>query len=98
VATAVLCRLGAGPRMTRIHANQKMVGAARSPIRRLNEPEARADPSLRRESAVADRRYQFVAATSLLVWICESVGLRLFLFAARRITLLLTHCHSCIAI
>jgi hypothetical protein len=69
--------------MTRIHANQKMVGAARSPIRRLNEPEARADPSLRRESAVADRRYQFVAASSLLVWICESVGLRLFLFAAR---------------
>jgi hypothetical protein len=83
---------------SRIHANQKMVGAARSPIRRLNEPEARADPSLRRESAVADRRYQFVAASSLLVWICESVGLRLFLFAARRITLLSTHCHSCIAI
>jgi hypothetical protein len=60
--------------MTRIHANQKMVGAARSPIRRLNEPEARGDPNFRRESAVADRRYQFVAATFLLVWICESVG------------------------
>ena len=40
---AVLCRFGAGPRMTRIHANRKKwVGAAR-----------RADPSLRRECAVS---------------------------------------------
>jgi hypothetical protein len=39
---AVLCRFGEAPRMTRIHANQKMVGAAR-----------RADPRFRRERAVS---------------------------------------------
>jgi hypothetical protein len=42
VATAVPCRFGAGPRMTRIHANRKnKIGAAR-----------RGDPSFRRECAV----------------------------------------------
>jgi hypothetical protein len=38
---AALCRFGAAPRMTRIHANKKKVAARR------------ADPSLRRERAVA---------------------------------------------
>jgi hypothetical protein len=33
--------------------SKKMVGAARSPIRRLYELEARADPSLRRKRAVS---------------------------------------------
>jgi hypothetical protein len=58
----IRCRNGSplpfqtGPRMTRIHANRKKwVGAARSPIRRLNEPEARADPRFRRERAVSPK-------------------------------------------
>ena len=42
VATAVLCRFGAGPRITQIHANRK---------NRVGSPR-RGDPSFRRERAV----------------------------------------------